>query len=181
MKSWNMNRMSGFILKDPPEGFTLIELITAITIMAILSTIGIASFTNYSRTQALSNATQDVVTALQLAKASAASQVKPATCTPGVLVGYQVTIDATPGVESYSMAPVCDSVDVVAQKTTTLPQNIIFGANGTTSVLFHTVTGNVTITPASSTIVVQHQQVNKVGETLKKTITVEVDGRIHVQ
>jgi prepilin-type N-terminal cleavage/methylation domain-containing protein len=167
-------------------GFTLIELMTSITIMSILSTIGIASFVSYSRIQLLSNATQDVATSLQLAKASAVSQVKPITCI-GTLIGYQVTTntvpDPTTGLESFAIAPVCDTEDnpdLAAQKITFLPKNVVFGASSSSKVLFHTVTGDVTITPSGTSIVLKYQGANDLN-TIQKTITVETDGRIHVR
>lgn len=165
-------------------GFTLVELITAITIMALLSSIGIASFLNYSRIQELNSATQNVVTMLQQAKASTESQVKPSlSCNPGPLNGYRVKIDSAPSAETYTLVPICATSEDTYQKTETLPTNIIFTANSTQSVTFETITGNVTILPAGSTITLQHKLTGVAwGSTqLSKTITVETDGRIHVQ
>ena len=60
-----------------PAGFTLIELLIVFSTTAILSTVGIASFATYSRTQALTQSTFDVVTQLNFAKARARTQVNP--------------------------------------------------------------------------------------------------------
>jgi prepilin-type N-terminal cleavage/methylation domain-containing protein len=58
------------------KGFTLIELIVVFTVMAILSTIGVASFVSYSRSQALNQTTSDLVQTLNTAKSLSASQLK---------------------------------------------------------------------------------------------------------
>ena len=44
------------------NGFTLIEMVVAFSILAVLSTIGIAAFVNYSRSQAMQQATNDLST-----------------------------------------------------------------------------------------------------------------------
>lgn len=163
------------------SGFTLIELITAITIMALLSTVGIASFVNYSRSQQVFTATQNVVTALQLAKANASSQVKPVSCSDP-LSGYQVSIDANGN--TYSLEAVCgDVVDVTSRKTYPLGQSVMFSPGGTQTVLFRTVTGDVVITPSETSIVVRYEDIAYLEnvDSLEKIITVETDGRIHVE
>ncbi|MGA2911509.1 MAG: prepilin-type N-terminal cleavage/methylation domain-containing protein [Candidatus Levyibacteriota bacterium] len=58
------------------NGFTLIELIVVFTVMAILSTIGVASFVSYSRSQALNQTTSDLVQTLNTAKSLSAAQLK---------------------------------------------------------------------------------------------------------
>lgn len=63
------------------KGFTLIELIVAFSIVAILSVVGIASFVSYSRAQAVDAEAEQVIAALNLAKAKAQAQVKPEGCT----------------------------------------------------------------------------------------------------
>lgn len=161
------------------KGFTLTELLVAITIMAILSSVGIASFVSYSRTQELNSATQDVVTMLQLAKASANSQIKPSSCTPGSLKAYKVFTSSSDN--NFFSEPVCDDDpnpncdtigDTASKKTQELSANISFSSNN--CILFRTITGDVSFT--SSSIVLRHSQLAST-----KTITITVDGRIHVQ
>lgn len=78
------------------RGFSLIELIIVLTIIAIISTIGIASFVNYSRSQTVKNVALDLVTILNTAKSKALSQVKPPStileCNGKSLDGYEVSI-----------------------------------------------------------------------------------------
>ena len=62
------------------KGFTLLELIVVFSIIAILSTIGLASFVNYSKAQILQGSANDIISTLNTAKSKAASQIKPNTC-----------------------------------------------------------------------------------------------------
>lgn len=95
-------------------GFTLIELLWSIAIASILSSVGIAAFFTYSRTQALNAAVSEFTTTLQLAKFRAQSQVKPTdgACTttassPSLLCGYKVVIDKTSNPNTYQLAAIC--------------------------------------------------------------------------
>lgn len=72
-------------------GFTLIELIVAFSIIAILSTVGIASFVSYSRTQAVNTEASNIVSVLNLARAKTQSQVNPCEDSE-TLVGYQLKV-----------------------------------------------------------------------------------------
>jgi len=176
-------------------GFTLIELIVVITIMATLSTVGIASFVNFGRTQSLNDATANFVTIVQLAKASATSQVKPVTCDPGTLDGYAVTIvpsvQYTAEANSYSVAPVCGgTIDTVAQKDYTLPVNLRFYPVSELTILFHVISGDVTFSPANQNgytdIMVQNGQVISDTDPTPpqnglKVVRIYSDGRIDIQ
>src|SRR3990167_1262351 len=76
------------------KGFTLIELLVAFVVIAVLSTIGIASFVSYSRSQALTQATNDLATTLTVARSRAQAQVKPSTgvCQNSPLLRYDVRL-----------------------------------------------------------------------------------------
>jgi prepilin-type N-terminal cleavage/methylation domain-containing protein len=81
------------------KGFTLIELVVVFTVMAILSTIGVASFVSYSRSQELDQTTNDLVQDLNTAKSLSASQLKTTKkngatlqCSSQTLYGYGVKI-----------------------------------------------------------------------------------------
>ena len=63
--------------KHVEKGFTLIELMVVFSILAVLSTIGVAAFVSFSRTQTLNAAASDIKSMLNLAKSRAYSQVKP--------------------------------------------------------------------------------------------------------
>jgi len=120
------------------RGFTLLELIIVFTVIAILSTVGIASFVSYSRSQSLQSAASDLALTLDSAKSRANSQVKPSGCS-GALKGYKIDIYSE---TTYSLSVVCPGVDSPIQ-TTILPDkgNIKFTVGVGTSIFFPVITG----------------------------------------
>lgn len=58
------------------KGFTLIEILVAITVIGILSGVGIASYQNYNRRQILSQTAQDLANTLRFAQDKALSGEK---------------------------------------------------------------------------------------------------------
>ncbi len=124
-------------------GFTLIELIVVFSVIAILSTIGIASFVNYSRSQSIQTSASNLTLILDLAKSRASSQVKPSQCL-GSLNGYQVDILS---VTTYSLSVLCPEVHLI--QTATLPDNgnikfnLALGQTTTTSIFFPVITSGV--------------------------------------
>ena len=113
------------------SGFTLIELIVVFSVISILSTLGVAAFVDYSRTQALQTSTNDFVNTLNLAKGRALSQVKPSECTQEALSGYRVEIlDKS----TYKLSVVCTNTYKVSQFS--LPTNITFNMVKITTPIF---------------------------------------------
>lgn len=153
------------------KGFTLIEFIVVLSIIAILSTLGIVAFVNYSRVQALNAAASDVTTMLQTAKSRAQSQVKPSLCVAPPLVGYKVVI---PTSLIYRLEVICgDERNIFTIEEKTLPANISFSPSSLgSSFLFNILTGGVegAVSAGTSIAISGH------GQT--KTITIYSDGRI---
>lgn len=115
------------------KGFTLLELIVVFSVIAILSTIGIASFVSYSRQQSLQAAVYDLTTILNLARSRAYSQVKPSECAGQTLQGYRVTISTSSN--SYALEVVCSGF-YYSQEQKSLLQPITFNATQTSSTMF---------------------------------------------
>ena len=123
------------------SGFTLIELIVVFGTIAFISTIGIASYVNYSQSQSIQAATQDLVTTIQLAKSRANSQVKPPLCQGQLLDGYRVVISIVN--KQYSLDVVCGG-NVYPLSTTKLPNNIRFDqSTNVANLFFAIITGAV--------------------------------------
>jgi prepilin-type N-terminal cleavage/methylation domain-containing protein len=116
------------------KGFTLIELLLVIAVIGMMSSVGIVTFINYSKSQALQQAVLDFASTLNTAKSKSYAQAKPASCN-GSLNGYNVVTTAT----SYSLNVVC-SGGTVNVATTTLSGIAIAPAK---TIFFQVTTGGV--------------------------------------
>jgi prepilin-type N-terminal cleavage/methylation domain-containing protein len=157
------------------RGFTLIELIFVITIIAVLTSVGIASYVSYDHSQTLQNATLDVVTMLNVAKSRASTQYVP----PSILQckappagageplgGYKVVITASsdsssnPNPNTYELKVICGPNDGSNEYTVgsshSLPRNFKFTGNAEYTFLLINggvvTTGPVTVSGYSNTI-----------------------------
>jgi prepilin-type N-terminal cleavage/methylation domain-containing protein len=87
------------------RGFTLIELLVVIAMMAILTSLGIASYASYNGSQVVQTAAADVANMLNTAKSQSISQVKPEDCGENSLSGYEVDIDSAS--QQYNLIALC--------------------------------------------------------------------------
>nr|MBI5456079.1 prepilin-type N-terminal cleavage/methylation domain-containing protein [Candidatus Levybacteria bacterium] len=129
------------------HGFTMIELIVVFLVMAVLSTVGIASFVDYSRAQVLQQAANDLVNTLNTAKTRTVSQNKPIECpSTSVLQSYSVTINT--GAGTYSLNVTCSGV-TTPLSTTPLTRDVSFNSASDTpptttiNVIYPVLTGGV--------------------------------------
>lgn len=158
------------------RGFTLIELLVVFSILSIIAAISIASFVNYSRTQALKTAGLDIITLIQQAKSRAQTQVKPTECAGNGLQGYEVRFCGLSGsscgaADTYEMAVVCGSAIVL--NTHRLPDNISFTDTNTTSTTFRFLVVNGGVEGAG-TIAIE-------GFDLQQIINVTEEGAVSTQ
>ena len=151
------------IVKHKSSGFTLIELIVVLSVAAVISLIGIASFVSYSQQQSINTAAADIANMFSLAKSRAASQVKPSSCS-GALNGYRISIPDIAS-KTYQLDAVCSSGDSLIL-TNTLPSNISFGSANSTIFTFYVLTGGFTMNGLDGTIVLS-------GFGKDKTITID--------
>lgn len=186
-------------MRDNRNGFTLIELVIVIAVTGLLSTVGIASFVSFNKTQELNAAANDVVTMLNLAKSRAQSQAKPSGCSNiapvDPLLGYRVVICSQAPLGSECLPQDYNSNDPDASKifaiyawcgsspgnkdlegknTKKLPKNISFSSPpppASYTFLFEVSTGKV----------IGNGNITLQGENGSKTITVSEDGRISTQ
>ncbi|RJQ37116.1 prepilin-type N-terminal cleavage/methylation domain-containing protein [Candidatus Microgenomates bacterium] len=164
------------------KGFTLIEIVIAFSIMAIVSMIGLAAFVDYSRSQSLNNAVNGLVTMFNKAKSSAQSQVVPASCIS--FQGYKVLICSGPSVsepcnsnDDYEMDAVCGRTNVLIESIKFTDNNVGFDTSSTTSTsfLFKALSGGVDLSAGINTGVVR---INGFGN--HKDISVNKSGNITV-
>lgn len=173
---------------DKSVGFTLIELLVVFSIIAVLSTTGIAAFVNYSRHQALTTGTAEMATVFQQARSRALSQVKPqaptSTCA-GTLDGYKVGLcKLSNGLDclqserekDYALYAICGGVlSSPALDSRTLPKNILITSAPVTAFTFRVISGIVEGGSPSGTSIV----ITGYGRT--KTLKLYANGKIEVQ
>lgn len=123
------------------SGFTLIEISIVISVLAVLTTGGLAAFVNYSRTQSLQSAAYDLRTTLNLAKSRSFSQVKPEQCLNQSIDGYKVVIFQASN--AYELDAVCAG-NIYKLSSGTFPTNVVVGSGSTSlSFFFPVISGGV--------------------------------------
>lgn len=96
VRIWSLRYGKHFQPYTSKRGFTLVELLIAITIIVLLFTIGTAAYRSYSRRQVLVETVSTLKADLQLAEQKAASGVRPTGCTNSVVLrGYIVRFTST--------------------------------------------------------------------------------------
>lgn len=109
-------------MRSVPAGFTLIEILVAIAIIALVSLVGYTSYRDFARRQALENAYNSLRVELNLARQLALSGEKPQTCIAGnALVGYRVSL----GGRTTTVSAVCESGSVTVSRTFNFPAGIL--------------------------------------------------------
>lgn len=127
-------------MKGKLSGFTLIELIISIGVIAILSSIGLASYVQFNRRQILNSAVRTFLNDLQLAQSKAESNERPQGCS-GNLLSYQVSIQTS----GYKVEAICSSS--VEIKNIDFPERV-GKTSGFDWVKFKTLRGGVEVFPS---------------------------------
>lgn len=129
------------------KGFTLVELVVVVAIIAILSAISLSLYSGLALNRSLQVGSDEVVTVLAQAKSYSLSQVNSSACS-GSLVSYSVDISS--GSKCYSLYEDCSTSNVL--RTECLSGTLSFGGNA--RVTFPIQNGVVTCTasPCSITI-----------------------------
>lgn len=147
------------------KGFTLVELLVVFSVLSILAVSSLVSFTSYSRSQAVNNEKNALITTLNVARSRAQSQVKPASCAGQTLSGYMVSINTSS--ETYTLRAFCSS-SIQPISTTTLPSGVEVFSASPADYFFPILTGAAT----NGTIVIS-------GYGINQTITVNSNGTIN--
>jgi len=150
------------------KGFTLVELIVVFSVVAIITSAGLASFAAYGNQQSLQIAGADVLSFLQTARSRAISQIKPSSCAAATLDSYDVTF-TVPG-SDYALNAVCDGAEFPIG-TKTLPSKLQFKSGSDTKISFQVLDG----TANNSTVTI----INRSGG-ISKVITVDNIGNIKI-
>lgn len=180
-------------------GFTLIELIVVFSIITILSSVGIAGFVTFSRSQTVDTYMKEFKTTLLTARSRALSQLRDQTCFSSgfnsqgyELQGYQVVACCSFGplcfnqtchdnTNSYELQAVYGYPDGTGRTTQTCsgkkfadPNVRIDSSSKTTATYFFfaSVTGAVTTNAASGKL----SQISFTGYSITKLATVSATG-----
>jgi len=129
------------------RGFTLIELMVAVTIGMVLVAGGLAAYRGTGERQTLKQAGISFQTNLKMFQQKVLSGEKPADCGPAdIYEGFEVSYVDT---ASYTATPICQEA-MPAGRTYTLPEEVKFGAWSPTTIFFpvlkSVLTGAQTIT-----------------------------------
>lgn len=151
----------------PHGAYTIIELLVALSIAAILFVGGFAAYQDLTRRETLNGAADELVTNVNLVRQRAVSGEKPTGCT-GSLRGYEVVFNAS----SYVASAICDSA--TESRSFPLPTGISLSPTGNT-VLFK-VLGQGTNLSSDLTITLTQ---NSTGN--QKNVRITTDGRAAIQ
>ena len=186
-----------YTTRHQQHGFTLIELLVVFSIITVLSGIGVASFVNYSRSQAVDNSYKEFKTTLFTARSRALSQLKAGTCGNAdstlEMLGYQVVLCSVPGhshpigiacndnTSAYELQIVCGNSDGSGKTAETtfakrfIDKNISFDATSNiTYFFFNTITAAVTTDALGGT----SPKAVVSGYTIKKSVSISQTGVI---
>lgn len=108
------------------RGFTLIELMVTLTVMAILMAVGVPSFRNFVAGQKVKTVSHDLMTALVIARSEAIKRNASVTLAP-------VTADTWVSGWTVTAAPAATTVhqqQAVSGVTISAPSTVVFGPNG---------------------------------------------------
>lgn len=110
------------------KGYTLIELLVGVSIVAIIFGVGFISYREFSRRQSLTGVTKQLIGNLRLAQQLALTGQKPAGQTCTTLVGYMISRTST---TSYNLIGSCSNANHVI-KTVDMPLNTTISAGSVT-------------------------------------------------
>ncbi|MBI2034146.1 MAG: prepilin-type N-terminal cleavage/methylation domain-containing protein [Candidatus Levybacteria bacterium] len=173
------------------RGFTLIELIVVFSLIAIVSSIGIQTFIDYNRKQAVDKVANEIVSMLQTARSRAFTQVKPnvSACdtdlvTPSnteTLQGYRVKVSVS--LRTYTLYAVCrtslgttNEVQIAQNKP--LSSDFSFTVSGANWFTYEVLTGAANFHMDGTPVVVTAPYVTVTYFSKQRIITVFADGRI---
>lgn len=153
------------------KGFTLIEVIISIGIMAILMGLGFANFRDYQRRQELIAEGRTLENNLRLAQAAAFSGQKPTLTPPSVCTSFDGVKFELTSSTTYTIAYVCNGgIDEFNEVTYTLSPNMTIVGNGLgSSVLFKTIGHGTNLVSGAKYLLTVTQ--NNTGATTTITIT----------
>lgn len=160
------------------KGFTLLEILVVFSIVAILSGIGVASFSAYSRSQQLAQSANNIKLLVNEARFNALSAVKShknesgstITCGTETLIGYSVS---KVGNNQLELDLLCSNSAAQEVRTLTAPNGYAFGnASTCTQIIFGTLSSTSSGLPCTLVLT---------GFSKSKSIAIDVNGNVLIQ
>lgn len=130
-------------------GFTIIELMVVVAIMALVFGLGYAQYQNFNRRQILNQAALNLKNDLRDAQNRSLSGEKPTICGVNILGGYKVKIDTAVN-NLYFISVACPETSEAPIKSVTLPQNVNFSSRPTPNPILFKVLAQGTNIPSGS-------------------------------
>lgn len=148
------------------RGYTLIELLVGMSIMAIIFSLGLASYRDFSRRQALTGITKSIISDLRMIQQKALSGEKRDSGCTTYLSGYRFDITSS----GYDLKALCDVTPIVKQVN--LSSQFIT-ISSTADPIDFKVLGQGTNLTTTATITITNTKISK-----SSIITVGVGGEI---
>ena len=138
------------------KGYTLIEILVALTVVGILFGVGYVSFRDFSRRQSINSNARQVASDLRFAQELSASGKKPAGCT-GSLDGYNFRVTSATAYSIEAKCSLAGVAQIVSAKTVSLINNVRVSTSGTNPILFKSVSEGTNIPAGQSVTLVLSQ------------------------
>lgn len=145
------------------KGFTLVEILVAISIIGLLSSVGLATYINFNRNQLVTQSCQKIVEDLRLTQSLAANNQKPQDC--DALSSWTFTFLPQ---NHYQITAECSSP--VLFKEDSVPPSPVLILDGFTQVKFKVLRQGIVITGGYTLTIT--------GFNKTKTITISEAGEI---
>jgi prepilin-type N-terminal cleavage/methylation domain-containing protein len=154
------------------NGYTFIEILVALTLVALVFGIGYVNFRDFSRRQALVGVARSIMGDLRLAQEQALSGKKPASLVcnpPNLLDGYNFRVVSA---QNYVLEASCTG-GTVQTKSVTIPSDISMSTPSPNPILFKVLGKGTNITDPSATLILTQAQTS-----YTRTITITLGGEI---
>jgi prepilin-type N-terminal cleavage/methylation domain-containing protein len=169
MKKCKSKNLAFTLISKACKGFTIIELLITISVLALLLTIGLVYYQDFNRRQIINQAAKDLKSNLRLAQSRALAGEKPQGWCGGegeTLAGYRLEFISE---IDYQISAVCSNADIKLTKIVQLPDSVV-GPSGA-GVLFRVLAQGA---EAGTDFLLQ-------GFGQERRVTVEVSGNIKIE